>query len=229
MFRAMNPGHGSCSFLNTEDRVVVTDRMKIEEVTMVTYGEDGAPLMPWPLSWSAVWVGALSAIALTLLFGLVGIAVGAHRVGQPFGPWKDVTFLALAWSVFGAFLSFVVGGWAAAKVSGLQRSEPAMLHGAILWLVAVPILMVLASLGAATYLGAWYGGLAGTPAWVAGAAQTAPDPAAAQIACNTALAAMTALLLGLVGGVIGGWVGSGERMTFTQHRTRAARAGTGGW
>lgn len=201
-------------------------KVKVEEVTMVTY-DDGAREVraPWPLSWSAVWVGALAAVALVLVLGLVGIAVGAHRVGQPFA-WRDVNLLALAWSVFGPFISFVVGGWAAAKVAGLRRSETAMVHGSIVWLVAVPILLVMASLGAAVYLGTWYGGLAATPAWATPIAAAAQDPNAAR---GTALAAVTALLLGLVGGVIGGWMGSGEPMTFTYYRTRPVRSGTGGW
>ena len=203
-------------------------RMKVEEVTMVTYGDEGVELRAaWSLSWSAVWVGTLAAIALALIFGLVGIAAGAHRVGQPLGAWHDMSFLALTWSVFGAFISFVVGGWVAAKVGGFRRSETAMLHGAIAWLIAVPILVAMASLGAAAHLGAWYSGLAGTPVWAAAAATQ--DPNAALAARNAAIAAVTALLLGLVGGVIGGWMGSGEPMTFTHYRTRPARSGTEGW
>jgi len=42
------------------------------------------------------------------------------------------------------------------------------------------------------------------------------------MARNGALGALTALLLGLVGSVVGGWMASGEPMTFTYHRTRAA-------
>jgi hypothetical protein len=205
-------------------------RVKVEDVTAVSYGgAAAAPTAPWPLSWSAVWVGTRSAVALALIFGLVGIAVGAQRIGQPFGPWREVSLLALLFSVFGAFLSFVLGGWVAAKVAGLRRSETAMLHGAIAWLVAVPILMMLAAFGASAYFGAWYGGLAGTPTWAVTVAAATQDPAAAAAARNGALAAVTALLLGLMGGVIGGWLGSGEPMTFTHYRTRQARAGTGGW
>jgi len=183
-------------------------------------------VLQWPLSWSAVWVGTLSAVALALVFGLAAIAVGAHRVGQPFGTWREVSFLALAFSVFGSFLAFALGGWVAAKVAGLRRSETAMLHGAIVWLVAVPILVVLASMGAASYFGGWYGGLAGLPpAAAAQAFAAAQDPATR----NAALAAVTALLLGLMGGVVGGWMGSGEPMTFTHYRTRRDRAAAGGW
>ena len=147
--------------------------MRVEEVTTVTYG-DGTSVNPWPVSWSAVWIGTLSAIALALILGLIGTAVGAHSAGHSFATWKDVGFWGLVWTVFAAFLSFVVGGWVATKVAGFRRSEPAMLHGAVVWLVAVPILLVLASMGAAAYLGSWYSGLAGTPAWVT------PPPTAAQ-------------------------------------------------
>ena len=203
--------------------------MRVEEVTTVTYGE-GASITPWPVSWSAVWIGTLSAIALALIFGLIGTAVGAHRAGHSFATWKDMGFWGLFWTVFAAFLSFVVGGWVATRVAGFRRSEPAMLHGAVAWLVAVPILLVLASMGAAAYLGSWYSGLAGMPAWVTPPPAATQDPvAAANAARNTATAAVTALLLGLVGAVIGGWMGSGEPMTFTHYRTRTARSGTGGW
>jgi hypothetical protein len=172
----------------------------------------------WPVYWSAVWVGALSAIAVALVIGLVGIAVGAHHLGPRTGARGDFGLGALIFSVFGAFLAFVVGGWVAAKIAALRRSETAMLHGAIVWAVSVPILLVLAALGAGGYFGTWYGGLAGTPSWVAAAATSARDAATA--ARNAALGSLTALLLGLVGGVIGGWMGSGEPMTLTYHRTR---------
>jgi hypothetical protein len=206
------------------------EHVRVEEVTTVTYGGDRETFFPWPVSWSAVWVGALSAMALALIFGLVAIAIGAHRVGQPFGAWRDVGFPALVFSVLGAFLAFALGGWTAARVAGARRAETAMLHGAIAWLVAVPILMVLASMGAATYFGGWYGGLAGIPpAAAAQAFAASQDPAAAMAARNAALAAVTALLLGLMGGVIGGWMGSGEPMTFTHYRTRRDRAAAGGW
>src|SRR5438046_9971490 len=35
----------------------------------------------WHVNWSAVWVGSLAAIAAVLIFGLIGIAVGAHLLG----------------------------------------------------------------------------------------------------------------------------------------------------
>jgi hypothetical protein len=174
----------------------------------------------WPVSWSAIWIGALAALAVSLIFGLIGIAVGAYQEIHIVS-WHKFQVTALALSVCGAFFAFVVGGWTAGKIVGGRHAESAMLHGAIAWLVTIPFLLILASLGAADYFGVWYHSLAGTPVWVAPAVVADPQTAAI-IARNGALAALTALLLGLVGSVVGGWMASGEPMTFTHYRTRAA-------
>jgi hypothetical protein len=230
-----------------------------EETDMQTSRIDGSPLTTkrtevmvetqhekwnhWPVNWSAVWVGALAAIAAVLVFGLIGIAVGAHLLGPEHRvvDLKKITLGTLAFSVFSVFLSFVIGGWVAGKVAGILRSEPSMLHGAITWLVSVPFLVVLVGLGAGSLFGGWYAGLGGTPAWVTPSStpverteqlgtnatqeerQQLKDEQAEyrqKVARNSALGALTALLLGLVGSVIGGWMASGEPMTLTYYRTR---------
>jgi hypothetical protein len=195
----------------------------------------------------------LAAVAAVLLFGLIGIALELslfgpeHRVVD----LRKIAFGALAFSVFAAFLSFAIGGWVAGKIAGILHAEPAMLHGAIAWLVAVPILVVLAGLGAGGILGGWYAGLSGPPAWATTAAVPFDRPErlganatpaeraqyeveraeyhrkvklwqedTPKVTRNTALGAVTALLLGLVGSVIGGWMACGEPMTLTYHHTR---------
>jgi hypothetical protein len=119
----------------------------------------------WPVNWTAVWIGALAAFSMVLLFGLVGIALGAHLLGPEHRivDLKKLGLLTLIFSVCGAFFSFVIGGWIAGKIAGILRSEPGMLHGAIVWLVTVPILLVTAGLGAGSLFGGWYGALGGTP------------------------------------------------------------------
>jgi hypothetical protein len=187
-----------------------------ESVMRVGLSHDGAP--PWLVDWSAVWAGALAALAAALIFGLVAIAIGAHQLGPSdrIVKWSDFSLGALIFGVLGAFLSFVCGGWVAGKIAGFSRAETASLHGGIVWLVAIPLLLVLAALGAGSYFGSWYGGLAGTPAWVQPSASV--DPNAAVVARNSALGSVTALLLGLVGAVLGGWLASGEPMTLTYRR-----------
>jgi hypothetical protein len=170
----------------------------------------------WRVDWSSVWVGALAAMALGLLIGLIGFAVGAHEMSRTLD-WGKMRFITVIFSVAGAFFSFVVGAWVAAQLAGARRSEPAMLMGAVVWLLGTGLLLILGAVGATAHFGGWYGALAGAPPW---AAVPPLDSAAAVSARNTAVATVTALLLGLVGSVLGGWMASGEPMTFTYYRRR---------
>jgi hypothetical protein len=76
---------------------------------------------------------------------------------------------------------------------------------------------MLAAFGAGSFFGGWYGGLAGTPVWATSSTVTA-DPNVAMAARNSALGAVTALLIGLIGSLIGGWMASGEPMSLTYRR-----------
>jgi hypothetical protein len=170
-------------------------------------------LPAWPIAWSPVWVGALCALAVGLVIGLIGYAVGAHQLSASGGiDWRSVPRISVVFSIAGAFLSFVVGGWVSARMAGFRRADTAILHGAIAWLVTVPFFMLLGALGTGGYLGGWYGGLAQGVGPV--------DPAVAAAFRNTAVATASALLLGLVGSVLGGWMASGEPMTLAYYRRR---------
>ena len=196
------------------------------EVEVLSAGERRRPGSDyWPINWSAVWVGALAALAVALIVSLCAAALGAHQLGPggKIAKWGEVGFAALVFSILGAFFSFVVGGWVAGKINGYRRAETDMLHGAIVWLLALPLLVTLAALGAGTLFGAWFGGLAGVPVW-ATPTNVAADPNAAAAARNAALFAVTALLIGLVGSVLGGWLASGEAMSLRlRSKTVAAR------
>jgi hypothetical protein len=155
--------------------------------------------VPWPISWSAIWVGALTALAVSLVVGLIGVAVGAHQMIPRSAPGpREPGIWTFIFGVIGSFLAFAGGGWVSARVAGIYRAETAMLHGAIVWLLALPFLLVIGSMGAASFFGEWYGGLAGTPTW----------QAAAAAARNAAMSAVLAVLLGLMGSVLGGWLGA---------------------
>ena len=208
----------------------------------------------WPVNWSAVWVGALAALATSLLVGFIAIAVGAHVVARDHRvvDLKTVSITTMIIGICGAFFAFVLGGWIAGKIAGILRSEPAMLHGAIVWLIATPLIAAAASLGGSAFAGGWLAGL-GTPAGSPAAVPfERPEPVAAsatsqervqyeaalaeyrekaakwnaetpKAARNTALLAVTALLLGLMGSVIGGWMACGEPMTLTQRHRQTYR------
>jgi hypothetical protein len=198
-------------------------RSQIEDVEAVVVRDGG--WTAWPVSWSGIWVGALSALAAAAIFGLVGIAIGAHQLGiaGQITKWSDVTRASVVVTVFAAFLAFVIGGWVTVKIAGIQSAEVAALHGAITWLVALPLLFVLLALGAGNAFGGWYGGVLGAPIWVT-PANGPPDPNAAVLARNAAMAAVAALLLGLIGSVLGSWLASGQRMTLLSSRENVARS-----
>src|SRR4029450_12740426 len=119
---------------------------------------------PWPV-WSAIWVGALTALAVGLIIGLIGYAIGAHQLTAPRSmTFRHVRLLTTIFSVAGAVFAFVAGGWVAARIVGVRRAEPAILHGVIAWLVTVPVMLMLSALGATSMFGGWYGGLGASPA-----------------------------------------------------------------
>jgi len=159
------------------------NRIKIQENEAHSFHEDELSAQHfryWPVCWTAVHVGGLAALAAIVVLGLIGVALGFHIVGveNRIIDLRKVGLMTIAFSVFSAFLAYVLGGWVAGMVAGIRRSEPAMLHGAITWLLTIPALIILASLGAGSYMGGWYGGLSASPSW---ASQTAapfdrPEP-----------------------------------------------------
>ena len=173
----------------------------------------------WPVAWSSVWVGALAALISALIIGLIGYAVGAHEVASPRPTdMGKLRIIATAFNIAGAFFAFVIGGWIAVRIAGIQRAEPAMLHGGIVWLVGVALIVGIAGFGGATYFGTWYGGLAAPPAMRGVAVPI--DPELARVMRNAAFGTVVGLLAGLMGGVLGAWLASGEPMSISYYRRR---------
>ncbi len=208
----------------------------------------------WPVNWTAVMVGALSALALGTVCSLIGVAVSITNLSPDarIVTMRDLTVSAMVLGVCGAFFSFVVGGWSAGKIAGILHSESAMLHGAIVWLVVLPAVLILSAVGAGAYSGSWYAGLGGSsiyekapytlesPALSAapsGVEQARYDATVAEYqrritewnagtaaaTRSAALLALTALLTSLMGAVIGGWMASGEPMSIGYRRTNRQR------
>ena len=132
-----------------------------------SYAEPHHDFFPWRIDWSAVFAGTLAALATALALGLIGTALGAQYFapGYRVTDWHKFSLLALIFGVVGSFFSFVVGGWVAAKVAGWRREEPAMLHGALSFLVSVPLILALTALGAGSSFGGFYYNWGGTPNW----------------------------------------------------------------
>ena len=201
------------------------------------------------INWTAVWVGALTTFSLILVFSLLRVVFGPLLVGREdrILAIRQIGVGSVAYFVCAAFFSAVAGGWSAGKIAGILHSEPAAIHGAITWIIVVPLLLAAVGFGVAGMAGGWYAGL--RPESAASRASFAhPDmppsatseeisayrtqladyrtkvqqweedaPKAARMA---AIVSLTSLLFGLLGSVIGAWMSCGEPMNFTYYRTR---------
>lgn len=206
----------------------------------------------WPVNWTAIGVGALTVLVVSMFVALAAVALGAHQLTPEHRlvDIKKITFSVMLIGVVGSFFSFVLGGWVAGKIAGILHSEPAMLHGSIVWLVGVPLLALFSAAGAGGYSGSWYDGFAthgsnisnpytrpeALPATSTPQQQAAYDADWAEyrrrvaawnadaplVTRNAALFAATAVLIGLMGAVIGGWMACGEPMSLSYKRPVAA-------
>lgn len=98
------------------------------------------------VSWGAIIAGVFAALAVQVLFALVGLAVGfvADGAADDAAPW----FFA-----FAGLASLFCGGFVAGRLAGVPLLPAAALHGALVWSVVTVLSVVMAVGGAATVAG----------------------------------------------------------------------------
>jgi hypothetical protein len=109
--------------------------------------DPAAPYMRRPLfpaiRWGAVLAGVAVGISVQMVLTLLGVATGlsatdlAQGGGMGIGP--------LLWAGFSMLVSAFVGGYVAARMSGLKRRTDGVLHGAVSWAVTTILFAVLAT------------------------------------------------------------------------------------
>jgi hypothetical protein len=147
---------------------------------------EGAPALPPRISWGAILAGGLVAVTVGAMLNVLGLAVGATTIdpAQP-GDTPSATLLGLAggiWLLVANLIGLGVGGWVAARLSGLADTTDAELHGLAVWAIGFLVsALVLGNVVAGTANTA----LRGVSAVVGGAAQgigEAAGPAARMVA-----------------------------------------------
>src|SRR5207247_3415489 len=105
----------------------------------------------WPVYWTPVIVGALASVVAVVLFGVIGTAIGSWKAGNEgrVTDFSGVGRVAVAYAVFASFFAFVIGGWVTARIAGMRRAEPAILHAAIAVLVATVVIVAMQRCGVA--------------------------------------------------------------------------------
>ena len=136
-----------------------------------------------PISWPAIFASLAVGISVMLLLTLAGVALGVS-VGDPaLDSTQAITMGAATWQAVSMLIAAFVGGYVAARLSGLRRTADGVLHGAVSWGATTVLYAALATTALGTLTAGMFGLLAPvTPerAGTAASAVAANDPAEAQ-------------------------------------------------
>ena len=137
------------------------------------------PMFP-AIRWGAVLAGVAVGVSIQLALTLLGIATGLTSAdlaeGEPMGTGP------LIWAGFSMLVAAFVGGYVAARMSGLKRKADGVLHGAVSWAVTTIMFAVLAtSVGGALVSGVFSNMSQLARAGVSAAAGSGDSPVAAMV------------------------------------------------
>lgn len=132
-----------------------------------------------PISWPAIFASLAVGISVMLLLTLAGFAVGVSVVEPGVDATRAITMGAAAWQTLSMLIAAIVGGFVAARLSGLRRTGDGILHGAVSWGATTLLYAALATTALGTLTAGMFGLLAPTPDKSA-ATITNLDPAEAQ-------------------------------------------------
>lgn len=158
-----------------------------------------SPYFP-AINWGAIFAGIIVGLATQLVLALLGFAAGLSAVDMTEGGAAlsgNAPLYAGAWQGISMLIAAFVGGYVAARMSGLHRKTDGMLHGFVTW-SATTLLFALLTTSA---LGVLFGG-------VFDATTRAPDAQTVEGASIATWTVFGALALSLVLGVVGGLAGA---------------------
>jgi hypothetical protein len=116
------------------------------------------PLFP-AIRWGAVLAGVAVGISVQLVLTLLGIASGLSAMNVAQGDSPSATG-PLLWAGLSMLISAFVGGYVAARMSGLKRKVDGVLHGAVSWAVTTLLFAVLATSVSGSMLSGIFGNVA---------------------------------------------------------------------
>jgi len=175
--------------------------------------------------WGPIWAGLLAAFFTLLVLSLLGFAIGASTVNAGQAAQGSVNQNAgqysAIWAGISAIIAFLIGGYVAGRTAAVHERGWAALNGGLVFLLALPLLLWLATQGLGALIGN-AGHIAGglginlgqVSSAATGAARTI-TPAQAQQATDTAKTTAWGTLIGLLLGygaaALGGVLGARTR------------------
>lgn len=126
------------------------------------YDPDGNAYMRKPLfpaiRWGAILAGVAVSVSVQMLLTLLGVASGLSSMDIAEGDMLGAG--PLLWAGFSMLIAAFVGGYVAARMSGLKRKADGVLHGAVSWAVTTILFAVLATSVGGTLLSGVFSNLA---------------------------------------------------------------------
>ena len=114
-----------------------------------------APALLRRVSWGAIFAGAVIAVALTALLGLLGIGIGLGTLDIAQGDSVEGAPKAtLIWWAATSIIATGIGGFIAARLAGIPRGLTGALHGFAVWAVTSLLVLWLATTAVGFALGA---------------------------------------------------------------------------
>ena len=205
------------------------------------------------IRWGAIMAGLFAALSTLVVLSVLGAAIGLS-VYDARESSEGIGTGTLIWTVITMIVAFLLGGYVAGRWGSPYRDNSAMVHGAMVWAVAIPLgIFVLGSIGSMLGSAAVEGGFAqrgNTSLNMGGGDQfDTARPAGAQLGANTAertgdnpqeqaqrratgaaWGTLISLLLGLGAAALGGRMGaSGDHDRVGRvHTTGTTTTGTTG-
>lgn len=218
----------------------------VEQVEEVREREvpDGFDLRHDRVHWGPIIAGLLAAFTTLLLLSLLGLAVGlttvnAGTAAAQGGPPADVGRNSAIWAAISGIVAFLLGGYVAGRTAAIFNRSWGALNGALVFMLAMPVILWLAGQGLGTVLGS-LGNLSGALASNPSAAQAAQGVAgqaqataqsiqpvdvarAAEAARNTAWGTLGGSLVALTASALGGYLGTRHPTATQRTTTRVVR------
>jgi hypothetical protein len=168
--------------------------------------------------WGPIVAGLLTAMTALLLLSLLGLAIGlttvnAGAAATQGGPPPDTGRNSAIWAAISGIVAFALGGYVTGRTASLFNRGWGALNGALVFMLAVPLILWLAGQGLGTVLGS-LGNLSGA---------LASNPNAAQAARNTAWGTLAGSLVAVAASSVGGWLGTRHPAAHTHTGTRVLR------
>lgn len=106
------------------------------------------------ISWGSILAGVIVGLATYMLLALLGVAAGLSAVDpQSTRPVGSVPIATGIWTGISLLISAFVGGYVAARMSGLARMGDGLFHGFVSWAVTTVLFAYLATTAVGSLLG----------------------------------------------------------------------------